>query len=314
MRLTVLRSSVSLVRKSSAIDERRLASLNVRRRWISASRWPESFWTKSLRWRVRVARRSLASCARLASSSVRRFASACVVERSSDLANSGLASSRESLEAERRSALDALEQALLKTGPDTVHPDALAWLGRTIRYLPVPVAAEIIPLQQRLAVAAEQEERLREQRRIVRERTQALQLSREMEQQHRKVQERQQREQQVRSRNAEELLAKADRLAAKGDFDQALELVAQAQALSPPQLEQIAMIREQLLATKAQRERETQAAELDGLFRRAKTAFDAGRYEEAVALFEQVIAQEASTGQSASIRQMAETAARSAGP
>ena len=224
------------------------------------------------------------------------------------------AKSRETLESERQTALAKLEDALVKTGSGTVHPEALAWLGRTIRYLPGPVAAELIPLQQRLVRAAEEEERLREQRRIVRDRQQALQLSREMTAQHHKIEEQQKRERDVRSRNAEELLAKADRLAARNEFDQALGFVAQAQAINPPQLDRIAMVREQLLATKTQRERETQTAELDGLFRRAKTAFDAGRYEEAVVLFEQVIAQEATMGQPspATSQLMAEGAARGA--
>ena len=222
--------------------------------------------------------------------------------------------SRERLESERQAAIAKLEAALLKTGSGIIHPDALAWLGRTIRHVPASVAAELIPMQQRLMVAAEEEERRREQRRIARERQQALQLSREMSEQHRKIEERQQREQEVRSRNAEELLAKADRLAAKGEFDQALDLVAQAQAINPPQLDRIAMLREQLLATKTQREREIQAAGLEELFRRAKTAFDAGRYEEAVVLFEQVIVQEAAMGRpssSAVTQLMAEGAARS---
>jgi hypothetical protein len=205
--------------------------------------------------------------------------------------------SRQRLEAERLAAAGQLEQALTRTGQNTVHPEALAWLGRTIRYLPGPVAAELIPMQQRLVAAAEEEERLREQRRIVRERQQALQLSREMTEQHRRNQERQRRELEVRSRNAEELLAKADKLATRGQFDQALELVAQAQAINPPQLDRIAMMREQLLVTKAHHERAAQTAELDALFQQARTAFDAGRYEEAVVLFEQVIAQEASLGQ-----------------
>ena len=224
--------------------------------------------------------------------------------------------SRERLEEERRIAIAKLEAALLKTGQDTVHPEALAWFGRTIRYLPAPVAAELIPMQQRLVSTVEQEERLREQRRIVRERQQALQFSREMADQHRKIEERQQREQAVRSRNAEELLAKADRLAAKGEFDQALELLAQAQAINPPQLDRIAMLHEQLLATKTERERQTQTAQLERLFRRAKTAFDAGRYEEAMVLFEQVIAQEAATGQSSTVASqlVAEGAARGAVP
>ncbi len=226
--------------------------------------------------------------------------------------------SREHLEGERRIAIAKLEEALLKTGQDTIHPDALAWFGRTIRYLPAPVAAELIPMQQRLVSAAEQEERLREQRRIVHERQQALQFSREMADQHRKIEERQQREQAVRSRNAEELLAKADRLAAKGGFDQALELVAQAQAINPPQLDRIALLHAQLLATKTGRERQAQTAQLERLFRRAKTAFDAGRYEEAMVLFEQVIAQEAATDQSSAVAShvasqlMAEGAARGA--
>ena len=200
--------------------------------------------------------------------------------------------SLQNLQAERLASLSRLEEAFQKPNP-MVPPEALAWLGRTIQYMPAEVAAELIPLQQRLVNASEQEQRLQEQRRIVRERQLALELSREMESQHQQIRLRQQREQEARSRKAEELLDKAHQVAGRDNFDEALRLVSQAQALSPPQLNKIAVVREALVNARQRRLREMQAAQIQQLFTQAMQVFDQGRYEEAVDLFERVIAQEA---------------------
>ena len=202
------------------------------------------------------------------------------------------AKSLQDLEAERQASLNRLEEAFKKPNP-VVPSEALAWFGRTIRYLPPGVAAELSPLQQRLVVASEQEQRLQEQRRIVRERQLALELSREMESQHQQIRLRQQREQEARSRKAEELLDKANQAAGRGNFDEALQLVSQAQALNPPQLGRIAVVREEMVNARARRLREAKSAQIKQLFTQAMDVFEQGRYEEAVGLFEQVIAQEA---------------------
>jgi hypothetical protein len=204
------------------------------------------------------------------------------------------------LEAERQAALAKLEAAFQKPDP-AVRPEALGWFGRAIRYMPPDAAAELTPLQQRLVAAAEQERKLATQRRIVRERQLALELSREMEAKHQEIRRNEQRQQEARMKRAEELLAKASQHAGRSEFDEALKLLSQAQALNPPQLAKIAILREELLAAKARRQHEAQAAQLEELFNRAMAAFEDGRYEEAVTLFEQVIEQEARlSGQQAS--------------
>ena len=111
--------------------------------------------------------------------------------------------------------------------------------------------------------------------------------------QHEQARLRQQREQQVRAKNADELLGKARLLAGRGEYDQAIQLLSQAQAINPPQVDQIAMAREELLAAKDRRQRDSQTAQLEQLFAEAMKVFEQGRYDEAVTLFEQVIAREA---------------------
>ena len=112
----------------------------------------------------------------------------------------------------------------------------------------------------------------------------------------------QQREQDARARKAEELIGKAEQLAGRGRYDEALQLVAQAQALSPPQLSRVAILREQLVAAKEDATRQAQSVEIEQSFARAMDVFKQGRYEDAVVLFEKVIASEAAEDGDASVQ------------
>lgn len=196
---------------------------------------------------------------------------------------------QQKLDGERTRAVIQFEEAF---APMLLEPESLAWLGRTIRYMPPGVAAELIPLQQRLVASAEQEQRLRQQKRLVYERQMAVQLSREMEEKRREVERQQKQEQLVRSKRAKELLDKARDLGKQGRFDEAIELLVQAQGLNPPDLSQIALAREQFVTAKQQRAQDAQRAQIEGLFNQAMASFERGEYEQAVALFEQVIEQE----------------------
>ena len=200
--------------------------------------------------------------------------------------------SLETLETDRQASLAKLEEEFRQSNLYMV-PGALNWFGRSIRYMPAQVAAELAPLQERLLAVADHDTRLAEQRRIIRERQLAQQLSQEMEAQHQQARLRQQREQQVRAKNADEFLAKARLLAGRGEYDQAIQALSQAQAINPPQVDQIVMAREELISTKERRQRESQNAQLEQLFAKAMKVFEQGRYEEAVSLFEEVIAREA---------------------
>jgi hypothetical protein len=206
----------------------------------------------------------------------------------------------ESIEAERQVSLARLEEAFHKPNPG-MRVESLSWLTRAIQQAPSELATELGLLQQRLVTQVRQEQQLEEQRRVLRERQLALQLAREMEARHRQVQLAEQREREALSSRAEDLLAKADALAQQGRFGDSLRLVDQAQALNPPQVSRVAMKREQLLAEKDRAEREAQAAQLERLFARAMETFQQGQYEEAVALFEQVIVQEAALQGSAPV-------------
>jgi len=206
----------------------------------------------------------------------------------------------ESIEAERQVSLARLEQTFQKRNPG-LRVGSLSWLTQAIQQAPSELATELGLLQQRLVTQVRQEQQLEEQRRVLRERQLALQLAREMESRYQQIQLAEQRERDALSRRAEDLLAKADELAQQGRYDDALRLVAQAQALNPPQLSRVMMRREELLNGKERAHREAKAAQLEQLFARAMETFQQGAYEEAVALFEQVIVQEAALEGSAPV-------------
>ena len=203
----------------------------------------------------------------------------------------------ESLEAERQTSLARLEQVFHHSNPG-LDLEAIAWLGQAAQGVPAELATDLSLLQQRLTALAQQEQQLQAQQRVLRERQLALQLSREMEAQYERTRLKQQQEQDARAQKAEELLAKARESAERGKFDEALGLVAQAQATNPPQLNQITAFREELLQERERTLREAQTAQIERLFARAKAVFEQGKYEEAVELFEHVIKQEAALGAS----------------
>lgn len=196
------------------------------------------------------------------------------------------------LQAEHQSTLARLEQGFVASSTDG-GADVLAWFGQMVERCPPQLATDLGLLQQRVVARLGQEQQLQEQRRILRERQLAMQLTQEMEAQREAALLKRRREQEARARKADELLAKARQLAEREKFDDALQLLAQAQGLNPPQISQITITREELLAAKDAARARAQAAELERLFAHAKGVFEQGRYGEAVTLFEQVIAQEA---------------------
>lgn len=204
------------------------------------------------------------------------------------------------LEGQRKGAVDRLEQAFHRHNP-AQQTGTLAWFGRVVQQLPADAAVELGQLHQRLVAVAEQEQKLQAQRRMLRERQLAMQVSREVESQYQELQARQRREQESKTRRADELLTKANTLAGRGDYDEALQLLAQAQALNPPQTEAIKATRDELLRTRTHQQRQSQTAQLEELFNRAKKSFELGRYEESMALFQQVIDQEAKQGRPGSL-------------
>ena len=199
---------------------------------------------------------------------------------------------RRNLEVEWDNALAQLELALERL--DLVaHPDALAWVNGTMQSLTPELATELKPLPQRALAKAQRERQLEEQRAALRERQLALQLVREMEQQQQELRRKQERERQAHARQAEELLAEGERLAAHGAFDEALEVIADARALDPPQIGRVLSAREKILVARDAARREVRTAELERMFNQAMKVFEQGDYEEAIALFEQVIVAEA---------------------
>ena len=198
----------------------------------------------------------------------------------------------EALEAERQASLASLEQTFRKPNPG-LRVEVISWFNRMIQQAPPELASEMGLLQQRLMAQVEQERQLEAQRRLLRERELALQLSREMTSKYQEIQLKQREEREARSRKAEELLARANQLANRGKFDEALKLIAETQALNPPQLSKVEILREELVVAKDQAVRTARAAQVERLFAQAMKVFEQGRYEDAVPLFNQVIAEEA---------------------
>ena len=193
---------------------------------------------------------------------------------------------------EREAALTALEQAFHepKTG---IPQETFAWFGQVIGQLPPELASELGLMQQRLVTAANQEQQLQEQRRVLRERQLAMQVAHEMEVKRQQAALKQRLDEEAKAKKAEEFLAKAEQLADQGAFDEALQLIARAQALNPPQIDRVTMAREALLAKQDTARIQARTAELEQSFAQAMSVFQDGRYEEAIPLFERVIAKEA---------------------
>lgn len=196
------------------------------------------------------------------------------------------------LQRDQQATLARLEQAFVASSTEG-GADVLPWFGQVVERCPPELASDLGLLQQRVVARLEQERQLAEQRRVLRERQLAMQLAQEMEAKRQAALMKQRREQEARARKADELLAKAKQLADREQFDVALQCLAQAQGLNPPQISEITVAREELLAAKDAAYARAQAAEVERLFAHAKDVFEQGRYGEAVTLFEQVIAQEA---------------------
>ena len=199
----------------------------------------------------------------------------------------------ELLNGQEKASMARLEAAFERSGPG-LSADALAWFGQVVKQAPQEAAAELGLLQQRLVVKAEQERQLREQHRMLRERQLALQVSHQVEQQYQQVQDERQRELDERSRRADELLVRAKQLQARGEFNKALELVAEAQTFNAPQPigGSIAMLRDEIMSEKGQAVSQARYSYVESVFSNAMQAFQSGDYEQAIKLFERVIAQE----------------------
>ena len=202
----------------------------------------------------------------------------------------------EGLEAERQISLGNVDQAFQRLRVNAEQNGVLAWFAQTIQQAPFDLATDLGLIQQRVVAHAEQARQLEQQRQMLRERQLALQVSHEMERRYLQEQQQHERELEAKSRKADELLARAKQLAQRQQFDQALQLLSQALALNPPQASVIALAQEEITATKKQVQRQTQLAQVQQMFANAMQAFNQGHYDEAIPLFEQIIAQEAQLG------------------
>ena len=205
----------------------------------------------------------------------------------------------DALEADQQKAMMHLEQVFQKPNPG-LREEAIGWFTQAVQQLSPELANQLGPLQQRLVARAEQERQLQERRRMLRERALALQLSREMTAQYQREQKEAASQREAAARKAEALMTRANQFVDRGKFNEALELLAEAQALNPPQLDRITQRREELLAERARLVSQVKATELQRAFAHAMEVFQAGRYEEAIPLFERVIQQEAQTEPSGS--------------
>ena len=196
------------------------------------------------------------------------------------------------LQARHQGALVTLEQAFQQPVGEG-RTEGLVWLSQVAGQLPSELGGAIISMHERLLVRAEQERQLREQQRVFRERQLAMQVSQQLEAQRQDALAKRQREDEARGRKADELMTKAKQVAARGDFEGAFAFISQAHELGPPQLGRVTELREELIAAQAEARTAQQVAAVERLFARAMEVFEAGRYEEAVPLFEQVIAMEA---------------------
>lgn len=209
-----------------------------------------------------------------------------------------------SLGIEWDNTVDELEIALQRLDPNA-NPEAFKWFQDTILYLTPDLNAELAPLPQRVLARAAKERELVEQQRALRERQLSLQLAKEMEGQRRIARKREKKIRERKAQKADDLLQRVKRLAARGDHQEALILLTEAQALQPPQLNRIMIVREEVLTARAQQARAAKSAELERLFTTAMKAFETGDYEKSIVLFEQVVNAEAAVEEPR--RMMAET-------
>ena len=198
---------------------------------------------------------------------------------------------------DEQTSLARLEAAFRKPDNTGLRTEALDWFGQVIGQLPPELATELGLLQQRLVVLAEQDRQLQEQQRVLRERQLAMEVSQEMETQRQQQLLKRQHEQEIIARKTDELLGKAKQFAERGRFDDALSVLSQAQGLNPPQISRVTAVRDDLIAARHAAQEQAKTAELERLFARAMEVFEQGQYEDAIALFERVIAQERGQGE-----------------
>ena len=200
------------------------------------------------------------------------------------------------LEAAQITALAKLEEALEGDVSNDRRNSVFAWFRETMHHLPEELGTELEWIRRRVEVRLTEVQHAEAQQRRIRDRQMALQLSHELEQRYRQARMKQWQEQGVKARKAQELLARAEQLERRGQFDEALKLVSQVQELDPSHAQTVALLRERLLAAREQAVRRAQADQLERMFARAMELFERKRYEEAVSLFQQVVAQEAGVG------------------
>lgn len=198
-------------------------------------------------------------------------------------------------ETARGESLARLEQTFQQ---DTTNTDAknLAWFRQVIQRAPSEFATELGSIYQRLFSKAEKQRQTREQEKLLRERQLAMQVSREMERRYQEAQDQRQRDQLAMARKVDDLLARARELQKDGRYDDALRLMAQVQAINPSQASQIGLIQQDIETAKEQSVRQAKSSQAERLFNQAMQAFDKGKYEEAITLFQQVISFEAQAG------------------
>ncbi len=185
------------------------------------------------------------------------------------------------------------EEAFQRVPKGLDNSEVLQWFHTVLTQLPERLALELETIHQRVVVKAQQNLLLQEQHQFQRQRTLAMQLSHEMEQQYQQIQQEAQQIQQARRQKVEALLAKANGLSAKGQFNEALQCVVQAQALDAPEPSRIVLVRDDILTAQRQTLEQTTTQEIQQLFTKAIQAFQQEQYEQAIHLFEEVVAQEA---------------------
>ncbi len=192
------------------------------------------------------------------------------------------------LEMRRQVALAGLAQSLRLSsahGPLAT----LTWFGKAIEPLPPELIEELGRLQQQVVAWAEEERRLQTQRRAEQQRQRALQIAGELTVQYDELRREQQREAQSRRLEAEQCLAQARQRAGRAQFDQALGLIAQAEALAP-EWDEVALLRAQIVQVRERATRQARRAQAERMFTRGVKVFRQGDFEEAAQMFEQVLA------------------------
>lgn len=196
------------------------------------------------------------------------------------------------LEIARTTALAKLEEALQASALSERRPVLFAWFSKAVERLPADIETELEWLRRRVEQRVANVQQTEAQRRMVRDRQMALQISRELEVRYQRARVKQQQEQQVRARKAQELLARVEPLEHRGQLDEAIKLVSQAQELDPGCAGTAVLVRRRLIAARDQAVRRAQSEQLEQMFARAMDLFKQQHYDEAVVLFQQVVAQE----------------------